>query len=82
MDLPTGPDETPTRVFNPSKEDYVHAFDRKDFILPSRKIVVFPKYLADHLAKNLARKLALDDPRQIDFEVKLNEKLESIYVIL
>lgn len=78
--LPLEPDETPTFLFNPSKEDFTYPFDGVNYTLPSRKIISFPKYLADHLAKHLASKLALSDDTKIHFEDRNKKWLDKIMV--
>lgn len=52
------------------------------YIIPSRKIVSYPKYLADHFAKHIASKIAQEDPRRIGFEDKLKRAYELVYVQL
>jgi hypothetical protein len=79
--LPTEPDQTKTFLYNPSKNDFLWPYDGVDQTLPSRKIVSFPKYLADHLAKHLAQKLALEDGgsgSQYEFDYK--KWIKQIYV--
>ena len=80
MNLPTTPDITTTYIYNPTKEDFNYPFDRKNYTMPSMKISNFPKYLADHLAKHLAQKLALTESSKIHYEDRLNKWLEVIYV--
>lgn len=82
MHLPTEPDTTLTYLYNPSKDDFTHAYNSEPYTLPSRKIVPFPKWLADHLAKHLAQKLAFEDSQRIHFEDKVKLQLEKIYVTL
>lgn len=82
MALPTKPDETPTLIFNPSKEDFIYPFSGVDHTLPSRQIVTHPKYLADHLAKHLASKLALAEGPGLHYEDRYKRQLEKIYVTL
>ena len=79
---PNEPDVTPTYIYNPSKVDFVWQYDGKEITLPSRKIVSFPKYLADHMAKHLAQVLASEDPERIHYEDKLAKHLKEIYVDL
>ncbi len=83
--IPTQPDETPTLLFNPSKDDFEDKIATVDggqqtLLLPSRVITEFPKYVADHVAKHLARKLALDDDPKRHFEDRYQEWLDKIYV--
>lgn len=92
--IPTAPDITPTLLFNPSKSDFTWPMaddtGKHDYILPSRQIVTFPKYLADHLAKHLAQKLASENTTTITkdgsvrlhYEERYKRELERIYVEL
>lgn len=80
--LPTHPDETPILLFNPSRDDFTHPFDGKPYTLPSRKIVTHPKWLADHLAKHLASKLATLDSEKIHFEERMKKWYKQIYVTI
>ncbi len=80
MDLPKEPDTTPQYYYNPSKEDFTYPFNGKDFTFPSRKIVQFPKFLGDHLAKHLASKLALEEETKIHYEDKVKRWLNKINV--
>jgi hypothetical protein len=79
-ELPTQPDETLTYLFNPSKEDFTYPFAGINYTMPSRKIIQFPKYLADHLAKHLSSKLALTDDNKIHFEERQKKWLDKIMV--
>lgn len=78
--LPTRPDDTPMYLFNPAKADFTHNYDGKPYTLPSRKIVQHPKWLADHLAKHLASKLATEDSEKIHFEERMKKWYKVIYV--
>jgi len=93
--LPTQKDETPTLLRNPTKQDFKHQMANdenipKEYVLPSRKIVSFPKYIADHLAKHLAQKMALEEQTvltaegsvKIHYEDRFKRALENIYVVL
>ncbi len=80
MDLPNKPDEILTYYFNPSKEDFTYPFNGIDYTLPSRKIVSFPKYLGDHLAKHLASKLALNDSHKLHYEDRYKKWMGKIEV--
>lgn len=93
--LPTMPDETPVAVFNPSKNDFVSIFrndknEPNEYIMPSRKIVTFPKWLADKLADRLARQLALENPIvhtqngpvKIHFEENVKQQKEKIFITI
>lgn len=82
MKLPTGPDETPTYLYNPTKEDFIAKWGGKEYTLPSRKIVKFPKWLADHLAKTLARKLTVEENSSLHFEERLELNTSKIYIEL
>jgi|GEM_PF-6494739 len=82
MKLPTEPDQTPTLLFNPSKADFVCQYNGKDVILPSRVITEYPKWLADHIAKHLAQKLALEEKSGLHFADRVNTWKERIYVKL
>ncbi len=79
---PAQTDITPTLLFNPSKSDFICFYDKKSYVLPSRVITTFPKYLADHMAKHLASKLALEDESGLHFDDKYNKLLEKIYVTI
>jgi hypothetical protein len=80
--IPTSPDETPTYLFNPSKEDFTWNFDGTPCVLPSRILVSFPKYLADHLARHLAQKLATTDDSPLAYEYRYQKWIDQIYVKL
>lgn len=80
--IPTEPDITPTYLRNPSKEDFICHWDGKEIVLPSRVITSYPKWLADHIAKNLARKLASEDEERLHFDIKYDKWLAEIYVNL
>lgn len=82
MRLPTGPDETPTYIINPTKVDFIDMWNGEKYIIPSRQIVSYPKYLADHFAKHIASKMAQEDGRKIGFEDRLKKAYELIYVQL
>jgi hypothetical protein len=81
--LPSEPDITPTHIYNPSKEDFTWQWDGSDYLLPARgKILTFPKWLADHLAKHLANKLAQEDDSRGHHEEKVKKWLSRIYIEL
>lgn len=85
--LPTGPDLTPTYLYNPTKEDFscIHANDDntpQTYTLPSRHIVTLPKYLADHVGRKLAQKMALEEDSRLAYEIRFNKALEKIIVKL
>jgi hypothetical protein len=78
--LPTEPDQTKTYIYNPTKDDFTWPYAGQDYTLPSRKIVDFPKYLALHLAKHLAQKMALEDDSGRHYEDRFNKYLAEILV--
>jgi len=85
--VPEKPDETPTLLFNPSKKDFTWPFAddnnvKHSYTLPSRQIVKFPKYIADHLAKHLASKLALEESPKVHYEERFKRHLKQIYVTI
>ncbi len=80
--IPKEPDITPTFLYNPSKDDFIYPYNGQDQFMPSREITTFPKFLADHLAKHLAQKLALEDGSKIHYEDRLARWLDKIYVKL
>ena len=59
----------------------------KIYIVPSRQIVEFPKYIADHIVKHLAAKIATENPITMEskgirlhYEIRLQQALDKIYV--
>ena len=87
MRLPTGPDKSPTNLYNPLKSDFTYPMadiNNKQvlYTLPSRQISVFPKYIADHLVKHLAQKIALDEGGGLAYEIRYQKALDLIYVII
>ena len=78
--IPTEPDTTPTYIINPTKKDFSYPYDNIPYTLPSRKIMKFPKYLADHLAKHLANQLALEESNRIHYEDRVENWKKKIYV--
>lgn len=82
MRLPNGPNETPTNLYNPTKEDFTCKWEGKDYTIPSRQLVTHPKWLADHIAKHLAQKIALEDDRGLAYEYRLKEAMDKIIVTI
>lgn len=80
MRLPDGPNEEPTSLYNPTKDDFTCQWGGKDYTIPSRTIESYPKWLADHIANHLAQKMALDDGRSIAFEYRYKEAMDKIYI--
>jgi hypothetical protein len=80
--IPDKPDITLTPIYNPMKEDFVCQWEMVNYTVPSRTIQTFPKWLADHIAKHLADKMANADETGIHHEDKINRYLEQIYVKL
>jgi hypothetical protein len=84
--LPDGPDNTPTNIYNPTKKDFSCTYAEEKipitFTLPSRQMKTFPKYLADHIAKHLARQIALENDSGLMFELRLKEAMDKITVTL
>ena len=76
----TNPDETPTYIYNPSKDDFTCYYDRQPYLVPSRKMVQLPKFLADHVAKHLAQKMALLDSDRIHYEERVKKWMNEIYL--
>lgn len=83
MRLPTGPDITPTNIFNPTLRDFTCTYVEKnkpiEYTIKSLETATFPKYLADHIVKHLAQKIALD---KLDsgtaYEILYQEAVQSI----
>lgn len=45
---------TPRTVYNPMGVDFTHTWDKVSYIIPAGKSMIFPGYLAVHMAKHLA----------------------------
>lgn len=62
---------------NPLKEDFVHAFNGKDIVVPAEGNIVKPLPTIMHLAKHLAEKIIRDEHRGIIAKIKDEKKLDS-----
>lgn len=78
--LPTGPDLTPTNIFNPSLELFELTYDKKTYILPAYGIESFPKWLAERMASSLADKIIGKRGVIKNYFLDKEELLEEIYV--
>lgn len=83
--LPLGPDKTLTHLYNPTKADFVYPMAddnniQQMYTLPSRQIVSFPKYIADHLLKHLAQNIALEDDSGLAYEIRYKRAMDKILV--
>jgi hypothetical protein len=94
-DTPLKQDDTPTNIFNPLSEDFTWTManeqnEKVEYTMPSMSISTFPKYLADHMARHLAQKIAMknmvrvtpDGPMRITYQQAYDEALESLRVTL
>lgn len=81
-ELPNGPNNTPTSLYNPFSEDFTTLWDGKPYTIKSREIDTFPKWLADHIKKGLAEKYVQvnTDYPKITHEDAIAEALAEIEV--
>lgn len=84
MPVPTSPDITPTYIYNPLKEDFKDYFAEdktpQEYIIHSKELVLFPKYLADHFGNKLVRKIALEASASIAWDIREKEAREKVFV--
>ena len=83
MRLPTGPNIEPTFIYNPLKEDFKCLMANDDrtqteYIVPSRQMKSFPKYIADHITKHLAQRVAFEQEGGLSYELKYKEAVDKI----
>jgi hypothetical protein len=84
---PPQPNLTPTHLYNPTKEDFTTTFADEnnnpvEYTLHAGEIETFPKYLADHIAKKLAKKIVNGRGVRATLSADVKETLEMIYVNL
>ena len=51
-----------------------------EYVITSRQIVSFPKYIADHLAKHLAQEIATETEGGLAYEYKYKAAMDKILV--
>lgn len=70
--LPTGPDITPKKIFNPDTEDFsvMFALEKipEKYTIRSRETLTFPTYLADHITKHLVQYIVLKRGVKTNYE--------------
>ncbi len=59
-------------VYNPTNEDFTHAFNKREFTIPARGKIALPEVIAYHLATHLAKKIA-----QNEQHLKISNRVES-----
>jgi hypothetical protein len=84
--LPNGPDLTPTTICNPLSEDFTTTFAEErtptTYTLHSKEVAEYPKWLADHIGKQLVRKIALMASPQISWDIREEEARKQVFVTL
>lgn len=77
--LPNQPDLTPTSLYNPSKEDFTVTWDNQPVkTLHAGEIETYPKWLADHVAKHLCKKIIGERGIKVNYEVDYQEMMQQI----
>jgi hypothetical protein len=81
--LPTGPNTEPTFIYNPLREDFKclqAGVDniQTEYVIPSRQMKSFPKYVADHITRHLAQRIALERTDGLSYELKYKEAVDKI----
>lgn len=76
--LPNGPDLTPTSLYNPGKEDFTITWAGEPHTLHAGEIETYPKWLADHIAKHLCKKLIGEHGIKINYQVDYDEMMKLI----
>lgn len=78
------PDTTPTYIYNPLREDFKTTFaedrDPKEYVIHSRELAKFPKYLAEHIGKKLVQKIALSKDSGISYDIREEAAKKEVFV--
>lgn len=79
MPLSTQPDITPVSLYNPSKEDFTITWDGEPTKpLRAGEIETYPKWLADHIAKHLCKKLIAEKGIKVNYQIDYDEMMKQI----
>jgi len=76
--LPNKPDETPTSIYNPDKSDFTITWNDEPYTIHAGEIETYPKWLADHIAKHLCKKLIGERGIKVNYEVDYAEMMKQI----
>lgn len=87
FDQPQQPNNTPTYIYNPSKEDFTHTYANAEnepieYTVPAGELQQYPYYLAQHLAKHLADKVMGDRGIRVNPEADHAAIMKEILVEL
>lgn len=80
--LPQGPNLTPTRLQNPSLEEFVFSYNggREKYVLAAYDIKTFPKYIADLMASGLADKIIGKRGIRQNYQQDKEDLLKEIFI--
>lgn len=78
--LQTQPNQSQIPLFNPSLEEFVFIYDKKNYTLPAYGIENYPKYLADKMASSLADTIIAKQGVRKNHDLDKQELLKQIYV--
>lgn len=75
--IPTQPNQSPVKLFNPSLDDFTFTYGKEQHSLAAYGVESFPKYLAEKMAHRLAdtiiSKRGVRENHQLDKEKLLKE---------
>ncbi len=72
------PDETPVSLYNPDKEDFTITWAGEPHTIHAGEIETYPKWLADHMAKHLCKKLIGDRGIKVNYEADYEKIMKEI----
>lgn len=70
-------------IYNPLKVDfittYAEKYTPKEYIIHSQELMKLPKYLAEHIGGQLARKIAIDKGSHISWDIREAEARKEVF---